>query len=359
VKAIAHSCPSLGSAEVEAARATISSGFVGHGPRARELEALLAAATGKRFAFAVSSGFHALVLSLRILDLPAGSAVGIPVLTCGSLVAALRTAGYQPMLIDLREDLTLDPWAVRAVRSRLAAIVAPHAYGAPLDVGGFVALGLPWVEDCSTSPATLACGRQAGSGGTCAIFSFGSTKYLTSGTGGALVIDDEAMAERVADLLAADLPSPQGHWRHQEPIAFPGSMNDVAAALALVQWSRREEFAARRRTLALIYDRFLVGHPAFYPSSRQNGHSLYRYLLRTVDDAGPLARGLQAEGIDARTSVNPWLEKHAGVDLSAGPWPVAELWRGHLLSLPIYPQLSEADVTEVATRLLYFLSSHV
>lgn len=72
MKAIAHSCPSLGSAEVEAAQATISSGFVGHGPRARELEALLAAATGKRFAFAVSSGFHALVLSLRILDLPTG-----------------------------------------------------------------------------------------------------------------------------------------------------------------------------------------------------------------------------------------------------------------------------------------------
>lgn len=355
LKRIPHSRPSLGDAEAEAAHAVIAAGFVGSGPRAAELEAAVSAATGRPFAFAVSSGFHALSLAVRALDLPAGSVIGLPVLTCGSVVAAIRGAGHRPRLLDLREDLTLDPNSV--IRGEVAAFAAPHAYGAPLDVEALAAIGIPWVEDCATSPATTTRnGKRAGTSGTCAIFSLGSTKYFTGGAGGVLTTSDDTLAARVGDLLDSDRAQPAASWTHTPPAAWPGRLSDLAAAVALEQWRRIPEFAARRRVIAAAYDQLLARHPALLLPPRDAGHSFFRYLVRTSAPASELAAALRAREIDARDSVNPWLDTFAGVDASAGPWPGAARWRGHLLSLPIYPQLTDAEVESVAATLLEVLA---
>lgn len=345
---IRHSEPFLGQLEAEAAERAVLEGFVGHGPRARELELAVAGWTGRSAAFGVTSGFHALVIALRALDLPKGARIGIPAMTCGSLLSAVRTVGYSPVLVDIGRDLNLS--VAGAAACRLDGLVAPHAYGAPLDIAGVQGLGVPWVEDCATAPATESAGVRAGASGTCAIYSFGSTKFVTGGGGGMVLGCGAPLSVKLEDLLSADRAIPKGEWAHQPALAWPGRMGDLSAAVALEQWRRKTEFALRRMALAEVYESELGGIDGVDLPARVAGHSFYRYVIRTEGASEQLARWLKEHGVDARAGVNPWLEDFAGVAEWGGGEGV-RWWRGHLLSMPIHFQLSEAEVREAA-RLL-------
>jgi dTDP-4-amino-4,6-dideoxygalactose transaminase len=353
---ISHSSSALGEAEENAVREVVAGNFIGHGPKAIALEGRISEATHRKHAFSVSSGFHALALAVRALDLPQPSLVALPVLTCASVLAAVQGAGHQVWLADIHEeDLTLDPMTI----SRdAAAVVAPHAYGAPVDAEALRQLGVPWIEDCATSPATRVMGQPAGSSGTFAVFSFGSTKYLTGGAGGMLLTDDDRLAARVNDLLDFDDFGKRGEWKHGIPAAMPGRLADLNAAVALVQWEQFPTFAARRRAIAEIYQTALDNIPGLKLPRLCPERSFYRYIVQTSAPATTLAAALHKQGIDARHSVNPWLytARQAGHTVLGGPWPVAARCCGHLLSLPIYAQLSEAEAHWVAKGLKELLT---
>jgi dTDP-4-amino-4,6-dideoxygalactose transaminase len=108
--------------------------------------------------------------------------------------------------------------------------------------------------------------------------------------------------------------------------------------------SRAAEFRARRKVIADRYLQNLVGSGAELP--RLAGHEYYRFIVRTPSPSQPLAAHLQERGVDARTSVNPWLDSFASVTL-AGPLPQADRWRTQLLSLPIYPSMTDDAVDAV------------
>ena len=351
---IPHSSCTLGSSEVASVTAALADQFVGPGPRSHLLERHWAKRTGRRYAFAVSSGFHALCLAVRALDLLPGSLLALPVMTCSALAAAVRSSGHRIALTDLRtEDLTID---AASIPREAAAILAPHAYGAPVDVQAVAARGVPWIEDCATSPATQTARGPAGSSGTLAVFSFASTKYLAAGAGGLVLTDDSDLAARIGDLLD---DTTVAHWDHERPPGFPGRLADLNAALALAQSDRLEEFAAARRCLAAGYGRLLADHAKLILPPPHSGHSWYRYIVRTVPPAAPLAAALRGQGIDARDSVNQWIDQHheGRGALCAQPFAGAAPWRGHLLSLPIHPRLVAADVERVASALLDALRS--
>ena len=342
--AIPHSHPTLGSKEARAAASTIRGGFVGYGPRARELEQRLRSRSGRRFAFAVASGWHALVLALKALDLPRKSLVALPVLTCGSVLSAVMNTGHNAFLTDIREhDLTMDP---QSITKGCAAVIAPHAYGAPVDVSAIQKLRVPWIEDCATSPATLAGKRNAGGCGTLAIFSFASTKYLAAGAGGALLTDDLVLASRIAELLEIDSMASKTAWRNGFPGTQPGRLSDVHASLGLAQLDRLAEFAVKRKAIARRYNKAFSNLLGLRVPMGIPEHSFYRYILKTAGPAEKLVASLQEGGIDARSSVNPWLNSCSPemCRVAGGPWPIAEGWRDHLLSLPIHPSLDKKSV---------------
>lgn len=336
---------------MQAAREVIEDNFVGCGPRAAELEKEFCRHTGRNHAFAVSSGYHALSLAVRSLDLPPLSLIALPTLTCSSVFAAVRGAGHRVWLADIQEDeLTVD---LASLPNEMAAIVAPHAYGAPVDVEKLVKSGKPWIEDCSSSPSTLVNGQPAGSFGTFALFSFGSTKYLTGGSGGMLLTNDSGLAARVSDLLEFDCFEKRGDWRHGVPPALPGRLSDLNAAVALVQWRRLGEFTARRKLIAESYDKGLAKIASLKVPRLSDGHGFYRYIIYTQCEAASLAKELREHGVDARHSVNAWLHHSAQPDqaMLGGPWPVAERWREHLLSLPIHPLMKTEDAQRVVDLL--------
>ena len=344
---IPHSASKLDLIDLNSVKIPIESNFIGYGAIAQELERRFCHLTGRKYAFAVSSGFHALSLAIQALDLPPQSTISLPVLTCSSVLAAITGAGHYPYLTDIKElDLTLDP---QLISDRSVAVIAPHAYGAPLDVESLQQLNIPWIEDCATSPATIAGERVAGASGTCAIFSLNSTKYITGGTGGILVTDESFLADKVSDLLECDRLNQKGSWVHQDFSPLPGKLADLNAALALSQLEKLSEFSSRRRAIAEQYNSGLDCLSDLRLPQLSPGHSFYRYIIRTEFPAIHLVKALQASGVDARTSVNPWLHlrENSYNRIPNASFPVADSWREHLLSLPIHPSMSDRDVEYV------------
>ncbi len=337
---IPHSASTLAGLERDAAAGTVARNFLGPGPEAVRLEVELGERYGRRRAFAVSTGFHALLLAVRALDLAPGARVALPTLTCPSVLAAVESAGHRAILADVDEaSLAIDPERIGPVD----AVVAPHAYGAPADARAIAAGGRPWIEDCATSPSAGGAART----GTLAVLSFAGTKYVTAGAGGAVLTDDETFAARIEWLL--DMP-PGGAdlWRGPPPPHLPGRLADLNAAVARVQLARLDEFHRRRRELAAVYGEALRGGPWRTPELRPE-HGFYRYVLLTEAPAGPLAEALRGRGIDARDSVNPWLHRRRP-DLG-GTFPVADRIASRVLSLPIYPTLSDDEADRIARTL--------
>jgi dTDP-4-amino-4,6-dideoxygalactose transaminase len=350
---VRHSSSQVDEAEIKAAIDVLGTNFVGYGRVGRALEEAFCLRTGKRFGFAVSSGFHAISLALRALDLPESSVVSIPVLTCPSLVSAIQGAGHRVGLSDVRaEDLIINP---PAVPPESGAIIAPHAYGAPLDVVALARLELPWIEDCATSPATLVAGRPAGSWGTLAVFSFNSTKYLTAGAGGMVLTDNPELADRIRCLLE---PGSQQSvmWNNAHPAAFPGRLSDLNAAIALAQYGKLPVFLQRRKAIADSYIARLSGIKDFYLPENVDGHSYYRYIIRTRWPSEQLASRLQARGIDARTAVNPWLDSFREGHYVGSGFHGASLWKERMLSLPIHASMTEDQVRMVCDCIIELIN---
>ncbi len=332
---IRHSMPTIGLEEHAALQETLASGFVGAGEQSRLLADAIQAHSRADMAHTTLSGTDALMMALRSLGLREGAIVGVPVLTCDEVVAATRRAGYRVSLCQVRAaDLTLD---VAALPSHLEAVIAPHGWGAPVDVGALHGTGLPWVEDCATSPFTQTAHGNAGSAGWASIYSFGSTKFLTGAGGGAIALRGHAAARWVEAL----------RW-----VGSHHALGDVNSSLALVQWQRAPSFVERRRCIAEAYDR-AVRAAGLAPEARSEGHSVFRYLVRTSGPSETVRARLAAAGIDARTSINPWLFDHPDPAIVArtkrgAAW---ERWSDHLLSVPIYPALGDGDVAAVCMAL--------
>ncbi|CAN5788811.1 UDP-4-amino-4-deoxy-L-arabinose aminotransferase [soil metagenome] len=346
---VAHSASDISSADQAAVQAVLAENFPGTGPRVDDLERSLALRTTRNFCSAVQSGFQGLVLALRSLDLPPMSHVALPALTCSSVASAILNAGLVPSLCDIRDDLTIDP---ATVSSSCRAVVAPHAYGAPADVDALQKLGLPWIEDCATSPATRVGRKLAGSFGTLSVFSFAGTKYLTGGNGGAVLCDEQGIAARIRDLLSIDFLDCSPSWKHNQPLPFPGKMSNLQAALVSSQLTRVDSFLKHRASLASLYLDHLRGCPGLILPANLVGHSWYRFVVRTSAPALPLVRQMQAGGWDIRDSVNPWLHRHyLSAPAERASLPLAQALEGHIISLPIHLQVSETDASALARAL--------
>ena len=338
---IPHSLPTIGPDEQAALQWVLATGFVGPGEQSRLLAEAVQVHTQADLAHTTLSGTDALILALRSLGLQEGAIVGVPVLSCVEVLAAARRAGYRISLCQVRPaDLTLD---IAALPDHVEAVIAPHGWGAPVDVDALHGTGLPWIEDCATSPFTQTARGNAGSTGWASIYSFGSTKYLTGAGGGAIALRDNAAA-RWDDAL---------RWcgSHHE-------LGDVNASLALVQWRRARSFVERRRCIAAAYDRAVLA-AGLVPEPRAEGHSLFRYLVRTPSPSDTVRARLAAAGIDARTSINPWLFDHPDPTIIArtargAAW---ERWSNHLLSVPIYPALDDSKVAAICAALNDVLSN--
>jgi len=337
--------PTLGPAEAQALTRVVASGYLSRGPEVERFERVMAERLGRRGAVAVGSGTQALELALRVLGVGSGAEVVLPSYTCTAVLDAAASVGATTVLADVsRDTLNLTADAARAGLSpRTGAVVVPHMCGLPAPVERVSTLGVPLVEDCAQCLGTVCGGRPVGAWGAVSVLSFYATKVLTTGYGGMLLADDEALLREARDLTDCD---ERQEYRPRSHACF----SELQGALGLVQVGRLREFVERRRAIADRYTEALAGLPVEVPGG--DGHMYFRYVIRCRGPGKALIDSLARRGIEAKRPVYRPLHRYLG--LAEDQFPGAAWLDEHVVSLPIYPGLSEEDARRVIEGVVAF-----
>ncbi len=358
--------PSITEDDIAAVVSVLRSGWLTSGPEAAALEEELAEYLGCPHVIAVSSATAALELSFAWLDLPPGARVGVPTWTFPASAIAPYHHGAQIVLLDADPaDMNLSVEALdAAIATGLDAVVMVHFGGTPVSEEAHrrcEAAGLPVVEDAAHAfGASDHRGRIAGTGTAGAAFSFYATKNLTSGEGGALATDDPELARFATAFRLHGLTRKAGAaWDPDAntDVLGPGykaNLSDILAALARSQLHRFDDMQARRRAAVHRYRENLAGVPglAFVPRDLDEGNAdhLLAVALPPEVDRREVFRALDAAGIGTSFHFRPlhsydWFAAHAEVG-PAGT-PVADEMAHRLISLPLHPGLTVAEVDTV------------
>ncbi len=367
----------------EASR-VMSSGWVTTGRQVAAFEQEFADLVGAAHAVAVSSCTAALELALSSLQLPKGSRVLVPSVTFCGAVHAVAHAGLQPVLIDVDPETGMPTPQLTAKAAAgcggAQALMVVHLAGAPCDVVALAdAAGLPLthvVEDAAHALGTRLRGRHVGSisGATC--FSFYATKNLPIGEGGMVVTDSHERADwlRRARLhgMSADAWRrylPGGSWQYDVSVrGLKANMTDIQAAMGRAQLSSFPQWQVQRRLLAAHYDDRLSGCPLLgLPRPLQHDDDQHAWHLYTVKvrPQAPVQRDdvitrLAERGIGTSVHFIPIHQLsyfQDVVEIPAGGLHGAEAIFPQLLSLPLYPRLTHAQVDQVCDALLEILES--
>jgi dTDP-3-amino-3,4,6-trideoxy-alpha-D-glucose transaminase len=342
-------------ADVRAAiERVVSRGWFVLGPELEAFESAFAAASGAAWAVGVGCGTDAIALTLRALDIGPGDEVITTPLSAAFSALAIVMAGARPVFADVDADrLTIDPAAVDAlVGPRTRAILPVHLYGQAADMDALERIaarrGLAIVEDCCQAHLATAGGRPVGTIGAAGAFSFYPTKNLGAlGDAGAVVTNDRALADRVRRLRNG---GQTGRYRHEEA-GVNSRLDEMQAAILRARLAWLPRWTARRRTLAARYRERLAAAPVTPVPERDAGHVYHLFVVRTERRRDVQAH-LAGHGVETLIHYPvPIPRQPAFSAAGAADCPIASRACDEVLSLPLHPGLSDADVDAVTAAL--------
>lgn len=299
----------------------IDTGWISsEGPFVERFEREFAARVGRKHAVAVCNGSLALDAAVAALDLGPGDEVILPSFTIISCASAIVRAGATPVVVDSDADtwnMNVAQVAAR-ITPRTKAIMVVHLYGLPCDMAPLLDLaqrhGLKLIEDAAEMHGQTWRGRPCGSFGDISTFSFYPNKHITTGEGGMLVMDDDALAARCRRLRNLAFAPPR-RFVHEE-MGWNLRMSNLQAALGCAQLERLDEFVARKRAMGARYSALLAGTPGLQlPQARNaDAENIYWVYGLVLDDDVPFdaeeaMRRLAARGVGCRPFFWPMHEQ--------------------------------------------------
>ncbi len=341
----------------EAVQRVLTSAQFVLGPEAEAFERAFASYCGAAEAIGVNSGTSALHLALLACGVGPGDEVVTVPFTFVATVSAIEYAGARPVLVDVEpRTLTIDVSQIeRAMTARTKAIVPVHLYGHPADMDPILEIarrrGVRVIEDAAQAHGAEYKGRRCGSLGDVGVFSFYPGKNLGAyGEGGAVVTRDRDVARTVR------LMRSWGEERRYEHRlrGFNYRMDGIQGAILAVKLRHLERWTDARRARAALYDRLLRDAPLQTPIARGDSRHVYHcYVVRTPN-RDQHRQTLNEQQI--HTGVHYPIPIHlqpaySDLGYSAGDFPVAERAAAEVLSLPIFPEMTDAQVETVASAL--------
>ena len=339
------------------------------GPMVKEFEAARAQYTGATECVAVNTGTAALHAAVWAAGIGRGDEVIVPATSFVASANCILYAGATPVFADLSPDtLNIDPEDVlRKLTSRTKAIVAVDFAGHPCDHDALRAIagehGLTIIDDAAHSLGATFKGRKVGTLQDVTILSFHPVKHVTTGEGGMLLTGDATIAKRARSFrhhgIDLDLHTRNrtNSWEYDVvDLGYNYRLPDINCALGVSQLAKSETWLARRRAIVEAYHKALHGHPMLQlPEQRSGCHSAWHlYVVRLNLEAITISRAqvfaaLRAEniGVNVHYIPIPWMTHYARLGYVRGQWPVAESEYERVLSLPIFPSMTDQDLTDV------------
>lgn len=340
----------LGGELERAVAAVLRDGRFVLGEPVERFEREFAAHCGGAHAVGVASGTDALAIALQAVGVGPGDEVVTAANTCVPTVAAIESAGAVPVLVDVvQETFTLDPAALEAaVGARTRAIVPVHLYGQCAEMAPIVGFarerGLKVVEDAAQGHGSEYAGRRAGTLGDAAAFSFYPTKNLgAGGDGGAVVTNDADVAARARRLRSFG----EGAGRVAVERGRNSRLDALQATLLSVKLARLDVWNTRRRALARRYLDALSGSGLELPAEAAGRRHVYHLFVVRTPSRDALRATLGERGIETMIHYPRPVHLHPAYVSLARELPVSERLSDEILSLPLYPQLSDGEADAV------------
>jgi perosamine synthetase len=315
-------------------------------------EQAVAETTGAKHAIAVCNGTVALHLALHCLGLGPGDEVIVPSFTYIASVNTIAQTGAKPVFAEsLRSDWSLDPEDVeRRITPRTKAIMAVHLYGHASDMAALREIadrhGLAIVEDCAEALGSTLDGRHVGRFGEIGTFSFFGNKTITTGEGGMVITDDDALALSLRKTKGQGQSFTRRYWH--DVMGFNYRMTNIAAAIGVAQMERYDDILARKRALARRYRERLEPMGAEFQTARPGmvgSDWLVSFLVPPGVDRDRLMADMDAAAVDTRPVFFP--AHHMPMYESPAHLPVAEDIAARGVSVPSYPALTAAEQARV------------
>ncbi len=328
------------------------------GPEMRDFEAAFAAFCGCAHSLSVSSGTDALTLAYLAIGVGPGDEVILPANTFIATAEAVSHAGGTPVLVDcLPDTANIDPAQIGpAVTEHTKAVVPVHLFGQPADMDAVAAVaqkhGLVVVEDACQAHGATHKGRPAGSLGAIAAFSFYPGKNLGAlGDGGAVTTSNAEFADRVRVLRNHGEKSKSNHT----VLGYCNRLDNLQAAFLQIKLGHLPEWNRARRAAAQRYSELLAGVKGVTPiSARADVEAVYHLYVVQVDDRDTVRARLGEAGVD--TGIHYPIPIHlqpayASLGYTRGDFPVAEQLADRMLSLPMFPEITPAQIEYVVEQL--------
>ena len=358
--------------DIKAVSEVLRSDYLTCGPQVTKMEDALKEYTGAKYAVAVSNGTAALHCACIAADVGEGDEVITTPITFAASANCALYCGAKPVFADINpETYNIDPESIRAhVTSRTKAVVAVDFTGQAVQHKEIRKIcdefGLVFIEDAAHSIATKYNGQQVGSLADITTFSFHPVKTITGGEGGAVLTNNEDYYRKIVlahahgithdESLMEEVPH-EGPWYYEEiSLGYNYRITDFQAALIVSQMKKLDKFVSRRKEIVKAYDEAFKTIPELFVQKEipESDTCRHLYIIQLKMDKLNCTRrqffdAMSAENVQCQIHYVPvyWFSYYNHLGYERGLCPNAEKMYEGIMSIPLYPKMSDQDVADV------------
>jgi len=364
--------PDIGQAEIDAVCEVLGGPNLSLGPKVAEFEGALAKYIGRKRGVAVNSGTSGLFLCMKALGIGHGDEVITTPFTFIASATSIMMAGAKPVFVDIDPaSLNIDPAKIEEkITEKTKALLPVVIFSNPVGLDEVcdiaVKYKLPVIEDGCEGLGSVLGGKKVGSFGTMSVFGFYPNKQITTGEGGMILTDDDELADMCVSLRNQGR-SKTGGWLGHERLGYNFRLSDINCALGIVQLSRLDDFIAKRRHVAGMYQQLLADDDRLIvpqePADCRMAWFVFvvrlaeKYTLRQRDEIlkGMFERGIQVSNYFPPAYLQPFMAQK--YSYKEGDFPVTDSVCKSTIALPFHNNLTQEEVEIVCAELKDCLST--